>query len=675
MKTWFNNTKKALSSIARCGACLLLTLVAFFFTRESASAQSVRVLFPVDQTAVSADYLNNRSALAAVDSIAANCLADNTQFVEIISYSSPEGNVAYNQYLSEKRSAALRDYLLARHPELWDRVTVTPYAEAWTDLRERVSANTSLSESVRARVIEIIDADMDSDAKEAELRKLPAFYQIYRAFFKSLRYAEIRLVGEVNPSAVASASSAKPARSAEQARFTAQSNIVAPTRFVALFNQDATDLDSNFAQNEAVLKALDEALASGKATGLKAIRIVSGSSPDGPVATNEVISQRRGESVRAYVESKYPQFSNLVELESQGEAWGELREVVKFSEHLTAAQKYDILKVVDNDRLSAQGKEAALRNSGAWNRLLNYVLPLVRYAVIIPVFESADTLAPATPAPADTLVPATPAEPDTVATPVKPIQKDTTSLFVTVDTVATAQPVAPQTDSISISATVDTVAQAQPAKEAEPVVPTVIVKKPLLAVTTNLLYESATVFTGFHTVPLNIGVEVPIGQHWSAYANYMATAPWHAWNSNADCVELLHADLGARWYPGGSFLNPFAPKEGRQLLDGWYAYAAVGAGYYDFERGGKGYQGEEILGTLGLGYGLYLGKSRTWSLDFALGGGPVFTQYRYYVGRSNNEHLVYQYSGKLTYFGVTDAKVTLRYLFHYNKKVNKTEIQ
>ena len=653
MKTGFNNMKKALSSIARCGACQLLLLVAFFLTRESAFAQSARVLFPVDQSVVSADYLNNRAALATADSIAQSCIVNN-KVLEIVSYSSPEGNVAYNQYLSDNRSAALRDYLLERHPELWGRVIVTPYAEAWEDLREAVSANTSLSESVRARVMEIIDAATDSDTKEAELRKLPAFYQIYRAFFKSLRYAEVRQAEDENPIDAA------------------------PTRFVALFDQESTDLDSLFAQNNDVLKALDEALKSGNAADLKAIRIVSGSSPDGPVATNAAMSQRRGDSVRAYVESKYPQFSNLVVLESRGEDWAELREVVKASEHLTSAQKYETLKVIDNNRLSAQGKEAALRESSAWSRIRKYVLPLVRYAAIYPVYAYADTLARAAHAPADTLVPVAPAQPDTVATPVKPVapQKDTFDLVAKVDTVATpAEPVAPQTDSISISATVDTVSKAEPVKEAEPVVPTVIVKKPLLAVTTNLLYESATVFTGFHTVPLNIGVEVPIGQHWSAYANYMATAPWHAWNGNADCVELLHADLGARWYPGGSFLNPSASKEGRQLLDGWYAYAAVGAGYYDFERNGKGYQGEEILGTRGLGYGLYLGKSRTWSLDFALGGGPVFTQYRYYVGRSNNEHLVYQYSGKLTYFGVTDAKVTLRYLFHYNKKVNKTEIQ
>ena len=180
---------------------------------------------------------------------------------------------------------------------------------------------------------------------------------------------------------------------------------------------------------------------------------------------------------------------------------------------------------------------------------------------------------------------------------------------------------------------------------------------PVLAVTTNLLYESATVLTGFHSTPLNIGLEIPIGKHFSAYTNYLATAPWRAWNNNADCAELINIDLGAKWY--------FTKKAENQILSGWYAYAGAGAGYYDFERSGKGYQGEHLFGTLGLGYGLPLGKH--WSLDFALGAGPLFSQYRYYEGRSNNQHLVYQVSGKMNYFGPTDAKVTLRYMF-YRKK-------
>ncbi len=49
----------------------------------------------------------------------------------------------------------------------------------------------------------------------------------------------------------------------------------------------------------------------------------------------------------------------------------------------------------------------------------------------------------------------------------------------------------------------------------------------------------------------------------------------------------------------------------------------------------------------------------------------MYTRYRYYEGRSNNEHLMYRYGGTFTYFGVTDAKVTLTYLFYYKKRNRK----
>ena len=627
----------AVNAAAKLAVRLLFVLVAFFFTRANALAQdsAARVFFPVDKWEINAAYLNNTEALAAAEEIAARCAEDNTLTLEIISYSSPEGNVYYNQYLSEKRSAALRDHLLAKYPKLWGRVSVNPYAEAWPDFREAVLSDDTLSEASRTKLLSIIDKNIDSDVKESELRQYPVFFQLYRKFFKTFRYAEISL---------------KQNTESEFAK-------AAPTRYNVLFCLNSTEVDNTYADNAQVLADLDEFLSGRNADRLTRLRIISGSSIDGPVAMNKALSASRGDALKQYIESKYPKFSNLIVLESMGEAWDELRECVKNADSLTATQKLEVLKTIDNPNLSAQAKEAELRKNSAWNTILEDVLPLTRFAAVVPEYSAVDTLAPALPDSSararDTMERALAREDSTAVKAV-----DTTAVVAPTDTTAVAAK-----DSIAIAVTdaadaaTDTTAAPAYIKE----------RRPLFAISNNLLYESATVFTGFHSVPLNIGIEIPIGQHFSVFADYMATAPWRAWNSNADCAELLHADLGARWYPGGTFANPFKPKANRELLDGWYAYASVGAGYYDFERNGRGYQGEEILGTLGIGYGLTLGHD--WSLDFAVGGGPLFTKYRYYVGRSNNEHLVYQYSGKLSYFGVTDAKVSLRYLIHYNKKV------
>ena len=207
---------------------------------------------------------------------------------------------------------------------------------------------------------------------------------------------------------------------------------------------------------------------------------------------------------------------------------------------------------------------------------------------------------------------------------------------------------------------------------AEPAVADSVVRTPLFALNTNFFFEYATIFTGYNTVPLNIGVEVPIGQNWSAYADYIISTPWHAWNHNAECAELMHLAIGGRWYPRGLFLSPAARRIAREtetsrLLDGMFAYASVGVGYYDFELLGKGYQGEEILGALGVGYSLSFNQNL--GINFALGVGPLFTRYRYYEGRSNNEHLMFQYRGTWRYFGLTDAKISLVWLLYNNRKI------
>ena len=634
------NSKMTLAAAAKSAVRVLFVLVAFFFTRAEAYAlracaapesAPVRVCFPSDQFAVSAGYLNNAAALASVESLAASCAEDPQALLEIVSYSSPEGNYFYNQYLSEKRSAALRDYVVRKHPELKGRVKILPYAESWNDLRKAVSTDTRLDEQSRTRILELIDSDRDSDEKEDLLKALPAFNHLYRNYFRSIRYAEISLTRASDPAAPAHTRAQVDARK-------------------LLFAENAIAFDSAYGENPSVLKAVDELLTGENAAQITSLEIVSGSSPDGPADANKRYAQLRGESVRNYIAEKYPQFSDRIVVKSQGEAWDELREMVDRTGRLSATQKAELFQIIDNPVLSADAKETELRSLDSWRTVSRHLIPQTRFAAVVPVYPDTTVAEPA-PAPAPAPAPV----PEPAPAPA-------------VDTLARAHdivvPVAPAREDSTAVKPADTVAVAAPVTT-----PVVYIKerRPLFAVSTNLLYESATAFTGFHTVPLNVGIELPLNRHWSLTANYMATAPWHAWNNNADCVELLHADLGARWYPGGTFANPFKPKENRELLDGWYAYASVGAGYYDFERGGRGYQGEELLGTLGIGYGLTLGNN--WSLDFAVGGGPLVTRYRYYIGRSNNEHLVYQYSGKLTYFGVTDAKVSLRYLIHYNKKV------
>lgn len=659
-----------------------------------------RVYYRVSDAAVSASYMGNAAVLETIDSLATLCAFNGVSALEITSYSSIEGRYSFNEALSERRANALRDYIVEMHPLLRNRIRINVQAESWGLLRSSVLKDSRLSASEKDDIIAIIDSGDEPDTREARLKQLPSYGRLFAAYFKTLRYAEVRFIAD--PSATPATESSDTATSATAAgdgsavsapadssyaradansseasseasqnasseaaasatsegsavatagsavAASADTTAAAPRSAVASgvhFPLSGTSVEPDHAANSAALAAIANLLESNNPEDVDSVVVTSGCSIDGPVATNARVSRERGMALVNWIAENYPEYKSKLVLDSRGEDWDAMREAVASDGNLSAEQKNEALDIIDS-KGGADRKEAALRGLDSWSYLQESILPQTRYA-----YARIARVSILKPEESPVLI-----HPELTVE----LEDSTDTMLQPNDTLVVADSLM-QVDTIAYVREVPT--DGQPAAA-----DTVIRQRtPLFALTTNLLYTSATVFTGFHSVPLTIGVEVPVGQHWSVYSNYMATAPWRAWDNNAECAELIHLDLGAKWYPGGSFYKPFVQNPNREVLDGWYAYGAVGAGYYDFERDGKGYQGEEILGTLGLGYGLNLGKN--WSLDFALGVGPMFTQYRYYIARNNNQYLAYQYSGTMQYFGVTDAKVTLRYMLHYNKKV------
>ncbi len=423
------------------------------------------------------------------------------------------------------------------------------------------------------------------------------------------------------------------------------------------FQFDKSAVNSAYMSNAQSLSSLDSLVAAVGLESVESVKVISFSSPEGNYAYNLSLSKKRTDAVYKLLTASYPSLAGKIELDHQGEAWTDLRSSVVADANFTEDVRSQILAIIDSDR-DPSSKEAALKALPQYKRLYSSYFRKFRYAEIrLRIANSEEIVAPVEEI--DSQVQET-----VIPEPVIPVISDDV-------VVEEPEMIIPQADTLVVE---DIVAEhiEVPAPVEEPVVVEEPVKStPLFALGANLLHTSATAVVGFHAVPLSVGYEVPIGQHWSIQSNYIITLPWQAWNNNADAAELMHWDLSARWYPGGSFKRPFTQKENRRVLDGWYAYAGVGMGYYDFERDGRGYQGEELLGSVGIGYNLTLSKH--WSLDFGLGVGPMYSRYRYYIGRSNNEHLMFQYSGSFTYFGITDARISLTYLLYHNRKIKKND--
>lgn len=114
---------------------------------------------------------------------------------------------------------------------------------------------------------------------------------------------------------------------------------------------------------------------------------------------------------------------------------------------------------------------------------------------------------------------------------------------------------------------------------------------------------------------LNIGAELPLGDHWSVGAEYYY--PWF-WPSsqNKDCFELLGWSMDARYWFGAN------RNEDKRLLGHSLGIYGTG-GYYDFEKDYRGIQGEYFGAGLDYKYAMPLGNKRRLYMEFQLALGYI----------------------------------------------------
>ena len=186
----------SLAAIAtRFALVVVLVFINAFFVRardiDPDDEARVRVTFPFDNDELRSDYMSNRISLDILDSLLSNSNIDVD--VEIVSYSSPEGNEAYNLNLSKRRAASVKDYILSSVTESNVSFRIASYAESWAQFRTFIVADKSLSEDSRSELLLIVDSDNKLDEKEALIKSDPNYKALYRRYFRSLRYADISL--------------------------------------------------------------------------------------------------------------------------------------------------------------------------------------------------------------------------------------------------------------------------------------------------------------------------------------------------------------------------------------------------------------------------------------------------------------------------------------------------
>lgn len=160
------------------------------------TVSTLDVLYATSKSEISRDYKDNARVL---DELSGILSSDNEiREVRITGAASPEASVATNERHSKSRAEALRKWILERRPDLAGRITVLNGGEAWDDFRSAVVADSNIDEDFRDKVLAIIDSKDSQDKKEARLKALKEYKDIYATYFPSLRYGRVEIASRRN---------------------------------------------------------------------------------------------------------------------------------------------------------------------------------------------------------------------------------------------------------------------------------------------------------------------------------------------------------------------------------------------------------------------------------------------------------------------------------------------
>lgn len=163
--------------------------------KERALEGSAFIDFVVDKTDIRPSYRNNRVELAkinaSIDSVKNDSDITITQ-VWLKGYASPEASWRHNTRLARNRTASLKDYVQSIY-HFQDGIIETDFQpEDWDGLRRYVASHSMPNQQA---ILDLIDSDMDPDAKEAKIKRLyPEEYAaLKRDIYPALRHTDYRI--------------------------------------------------------------------------------------------------------------------------------------------------------------------------------------------------------------------------------------------------------------------------------------------------------------------------------------------------------------------------------------------------------------------------------------------------------------------------------------------------
>lgn len=379
-----------------------------------------------------------------------------------------------------------------------------------------------------------------------------------------------------------------------------------------LYRRGVATIEPSFGNNGSRLDSMTRRLGADSALIPVGVRIVGSASPEGSVAINRHLSERRAASIESYFSDR---LANVPASHTfAGRDWAGLRRLVSADAGVPA--RTEVLAALDSiiENINTEGHDnaanlariKAIGGGKPYSYMYSRLFPQLRRSVLLVEyavpFRSLDGNIPAISVPAVTITP---------------------------EIIPTAYEA--------------------PVKACRPF---------YMSLKTNMLYDALALPSA--------GAEIYLGRNWSAGAEW--TYGWWDTDRRHRYWRAYGGNLYVRrWFGKAAEAKP---------LTGHHLGVYGGVLTFDFEFGGTGYMGgrpghtlwDRCMRTAGIEYGYSLPVGRRLNIDFTIGIGYLGGKYLKYVPEGSE--YIWKSTHSLNWFGPTKAEISLVWLIgcdNYNR--------
>ena len=398
------------------------------------------------------------------------------------------------------------------------------------------------------------------------------------------------------------------------------------------YRQDKVNYEASYLGNVETVASLGALVENIGQDNLQSIEIIGYASPEGTRERNAYLSRERAASTKRAVRTVLPEWAmERVSTSTGGESWELFHRRVERDTTISPETKANVLAILNADDIGPGTKKWRLQNilghdpnaGDMYRYIMNSHFRYIRGSFIVVKYstgsqaepasqddsiEHEEPIAPEEPAEQEIPVePTEPAEPEGPTEPTEPTEPDSP-----IEPEGPTEPSGPESPKIKLD------------------------RRPILGIGTNLIYDATYIPNyGFTSVP-SFNVEYyPAGPtHYSFGGN----VEWPMWRhrDTHKYMQLQNIGLWARRY--------FKPQEGH--FEGLYMSAGANAYRYGIGWDAKGWEGEGLGASVGIGYKKMIGRSRWW-FDTGIDLGGLVSRYDPYVyGFDATGRYYYDYGGK-----------------------------